>query len=236
MLPTKIVVIGAGSASFGLNTLATLMRSERLKGSQLALVDSNAETLALVGQLGERLNREWGANMVLSTHTHHAPALDKAEFVINSIEVSPRETLWQLDFEIPFKYGVRQPYAENGGPGGFAHAARNIGPVMQIAHDMERACPDAWLINFTNPMIRICDAVARYSRIRVVGLCHQIHMAYAIVGQVLATAPLRDSAQNSSAGGYPGCRGQPFYLGTPHARQAHRGESVSSLRQTLGRS
>jgi alpha-galactosidase len=81
---------------------------------------------------------------------------------------------------------VRQPYAENGGPGGFAHAARNIGPVLEIAQAMEQACPDAWLINFTNPMVRICEAVSRYSRIKVVGLCHQILVGYAMVGKILA--------------------------------------------------
>ncbi|MCB0190334.1 MAG: hypothetical protein KDJ65_00165 [Anaerolineae bacterium] len=186
MLPAKIVVIGAGSAIFGLNTLAALMRSEKLRGSTLALVDRNAETLALVRQLAQRLNREWVADMTITTHTHHNNALSEANFVISSIEVPPREKLWRSDFEIPLKYGVRQPYAENGGPGGFAHAARNIGPVLEIVHAMEQACPDAWFINFTNPMIRICDAIARYSTIRVVGLCHQIGMGYAMAGRVLA--------------------------------------------------
>ena len=183
---TKIVVIGAGSAIFGLNVLATLMRSEKLRGSRLALVDRNHETLARVGRLAERLNREWGADMAIAAHTRHVEALEGAAFVVNAIEVPPRETLWRSDFEIPLKYGVRQPYAENGGPGGFAHATRNIGPVMEIVRDMERICPQAWFINFTNPMIRICDAVARYSRIRTVGLCHQIAVGYAMAGQVLA--------------------------------------------------
>lgn len=186
MLPTKIVVIGAGSATFGLNTLATLLRSERLRGSHLALVDRNEETLALVARLAGRLNREWQAEMTLTTHTHHLDALDEADFVINAIEVPPREALWRSDFEIPLKYGVRQPYAENGGPGGFAHAVRNIGPIMEMVRDMELICPEAWFINFTNPMIRICDAVARYSAIRVVGLCHQIWAGYAMIGRVLA--------------------------------------------------
>lgn len=185
-LPTKIVMIGAGSAIFGLNTLATLMGSERLRGSTIALVDQNAETLALVARLAERLNREWAAQMALTSHTHQAEALDGAEFVVSAIEAPPREQLWRSDYEIPLKYGVRQPYAENGGPGGFAHAARNIGPVLEIIRDMERLCPEAWFINFTNPMIRICDAVARYSRIKVVGLCHQIYAGYGMVGLALA--------------------------------------------------
>ena len=186
MLPTKIVIIGAGSASFGLNTISALISSQRLRGSHLALVDRNAEALEAMGQLARRLNREWEAEMTLSTHTHHAEALDSAGFVVLSIEVVPREDLWRLDYEIPLKYGVRQPYAENGGPGGFAHAARNIGPVMEITHDMEQRCPDAWLINYTNPMMRICDAIARYSSIKVVGLCHQINVGYAMVGLALA--------------------------------------------------
>jgi alpha-galactosidase len=186
MLPTKIVVIGAGSAIFGLNTVAALMRSERLRGSHLTLVDRNADTLALIGRLAERLNREWAADMHITSHTQHQDALAEADFVVSAIEAPPREKLWRSDYEIPLKYGVRQPYAENGGPGGFAHAARNIGPVMQIVHDMELACPEAWFINFTNPMIRICDAVARYSDIQVVGLCHQINVGYAMVGRTLA--------------------------------------------------
>lgn len=186
MIPPKIVVIGAGSAIFGLNTLAALMRSERLRGSQLALVDRNADALGLVGRLAQRLNREWEAQMTITTHTDRTDALIEADFVVSAIEVPPREKLWRSDFEIPLKYGVRQPYAENGGPGGFAHAARNIGPVLEIVRDMEQACPRAWFINFTNPMIRICDAVARYSDIQVVGLCHQIVMGYAMVGLVLA--------------------------------------------------
>ena len=186
MLPTKIVIIGAGSASFGLNTLAVLMRSEKLQGCRLALVDRNSDALELVGKLASRLNREWSADMTITTHTHHAEALSDASFVVSSIEVPPRETLWRSDFEIPLKYGVRQPYAENGGPGGFAHTIRNIGPVMEIVRDMEQICPEAWFVNFTNPMIRICDAVARYSNIRVVGLCHQIGVGYAMVGLLLA--------------------------------------------------
>ena len=185
-LPTKITVIGAGSASFGENTLSAIMRSKKLQGSALALVDRNVQSLDIVHRLADRLNREWDANFIITAHTNHRDALSGSEFVVNAIEVGARENLWQKDFEIPIKYGVRQPYAENGGPGGFAHAARNIGPIIQIAHDMEQACPNAWFVNFTNPMIRICDAVNRHSRIKAVGLCHQIYIGYTMVGVALA--------------------------------------------------
>ena len=185
-LPTKITVIGAGSASFGENTLSAIMRSKKLRGSTLALVDKNADSLDIVRRLANRLNQDWDAQFTITAHTDHCDALTDSKFVVNAIEVGARENLWKQDFEIPIKYGVRQPYAENGGPGGFAHAARNIGPVMKIVHDMESLCPDAWFINFTNPMIRICDAVNRHSSIKAVGLCHQIYAGYSMVGVALA--------------------------------------------------
>lgn len=185
-LPTKITVIGAGSAQFGENTLSAIMRSKLLKGSTIALVDRNPDALAIVKRLAERFNREWAGQFTITAHQHHEEALAESQFVVNAIEVGARENLWKQDFDLTLKYGVRQPYAENGGPGGFAHAARNLGPIMQIAHAMEQACPEAWFINFTNPMIRICDAVSRYSQIRAVGLCHQIYAGYTMVGVALA--------------------------------------------------
>jgi alpha-galactosidase len=185
-LPTKITVIGAGSASFGENTLAALLRSKKLRGSTLALVDRNPLALDVVKRLADRLNRDWDAGLTITSHTHHAAALPDSDFVVSAIEVGPREALWISDYEIPLKYGVRQPYAENGGPGGFAHAARNVRPVLEIVCDMEQACPEAWFINFTNPMVRICDLVNRYSKIKAVGLCHQIYVGYIMVGVALA--------------------------------------------------
>ena len=86
-LPTKIVVIGAGSASFGENTLSALMRSRKLRGSTLALVDRNPETLDIVKRLAERLNREWDSGITITAHTHHREALDGAAFVVSAIEV-----------------------------------------------------------------------------------------------------------------------------------------------------
>jgi len=183
---TKITVIGAGSASFGENTLAALMRSKKLRGSHLALVDRNIQSLDIVNRLANRLNKEWDAGFTVSAHANHIDALDGSNFVVSAIEVGPREELWKSDYEITLKYGVHQPYAENGGPGGFIHTARNITPLMEIIRDMEQACPDAWFINFTNPMVRICDAVNRHSKIKVVGLCHQIYAGYGMVGVALA--------------------------------------------------
>jgi alpha-galactosidase len=95
--PTGIVLIGAGSAIFGLNTLVGLLNNQRLQGSHVALVDHNAESLSGIARLAERLNRDWDAGVSLSTHSQHAEALEGAAFVISAIEVPPREKLWRMD-------------------------------------------------------------------------------------------------------------------------------------------
>jgi alpha-galactosidase len=186
MPSTKIVVVGAGSASFGLSTLATLLRSPSLRGSTLGLVDVNRQALEKMVALAERMNREWDARMTIAHSIERADLLPDAEFVILSIEPGPREKLWRQDWEIPLRHGLRQPYGENGGPGGFAHAARNIPVALDVARDMETLCPHAWLINFTNPLPRLCLATTRHTRVKTVGLCHQIHMAHLIAFVVLA--------------------------------------------------
>jgi alpha-galactosidase len=186
MQQPKVVIIGAGSASFGLNTLATLVRSPRLRGGVLALVDLNVEGLVTVEALARRLNSAWGAGLTIESSTVREEVLPGADFVIVSIEVGQREGMWQRDWEIPLQFGVRQPYGENGGPGGLAHTMRQVPAVLAIARDMERLCPKAWLLNFANPVPRLCLAVSRYSQIKVVGLCHQISIAYMMAGVALA--------------------------------------------------
>jgi alpha-galactosidase len=186
MKPQKIVVVGAGSAIFGLNALSTLVRSELLHGSTLSLVDINALGLEMTTRLAHRMNKEWKAGLTIESSTELATVLDGATFVIVSIEVPPREKLWRIDWEIPLRNGVHQPYGENGGIGGFSHAIRNIPPVMRIAHAMEEHCPDAWLVLFSNPLPRIVRAVTRYTKIKTVGLCHQLKRAYVTAGWVMA--------------------------------------------------
>jgi alpha-galactosidase len=181
----KIVIIGAGSASFGPTTLATLIRNKALKGSHLALVDLNSQSLAVAAEVARRMIETWGAGMTLSSSTERKEVLPGASHVVVSIEVGPREELWQLDWEIPLRHGLRQPYAENGGPGGLAHAFRQIPPHLAIAADMEHLCPSAWMIVFSNPLPRIVRAVRKYSKIKVVGKCHQIEVGYALCAALL---------------------------------------------------
>ncbi len=185
MQTPKVVMIGAGSTIFGLGTLATLVRHPRLRGGTLALVDVNAEGLGLIDELARRLSREWDAGLVIESATDRREVLPGASFVVVSIEAGPREGTWQRDWEIPLQFGVRQPYGENGGPGGLAHTLRQVPEMLAIARDMERLCPKAWLINFSNPLPRLCLAVSRFTRIQTVGLCHQISEAYMMAGVAL---------------------------------------------------
>ena len=184
--PPKIVVIGAGSAIFGLGALSTIIQHAAMKGAELALCDINVEGLAIIHQLADMMNRAWNAEMTITSSTERRELLAEADFVLVSVQVGQRETVWELDWRIPLKHGLRQPYAENGGPGSFAHTARNLPLIMDIARDMEELCPDAHCLNLVNPLIRLTTAVHRYSRIKVVGLCHQLLWAYAMAAAVLA--------------------------------------------------
>lgn len=184
--PVKVVIIGAGSASFGLNSLATFLREPSMRGSMVSLVDVNADGLELVYRLAERMNREWDAGVCMERHTDRRDALPGADFVVCSIEVGPREELWRRDWEVTMRHGLRQPYSENGGPGGFAHTARNIPHILGIARDMERLCPRALFINLSNPLPRLCRAVTKYTSITPIGLCHQIGYGYLMLGLTLA--------------------------------------------------
>jgi alpha-galactosidase len=180
---TKIVVVGAGSAEFGLDSLAGILRTEGLHGSELALVDIDADKLRIVEKLAHRMNEAWGAEMRISATTERKEVLGDAGFVILSVAVD-REDSWKRDYELALKYGITH-YAENGGPGAFAHASRNLGLILPILEDIEVLCPDAYMLTFTNPLTRISTAVHKLSSIRNVGICHGIGIGYFIVATAL---------------------------------------------------
>jgi alpha-galactosidase len=167
------VVIGAGSASFGPSSLRDAINCEGLSGSTLVLVDLDAQRLEVMARLANRLNEVSGAGLTIEHTTDRKKALPGAEFVITSIAMN-REALWKLDWEIPLKHGIKQIMGENGGPGGLAHALRNIPVILDICRDMEKLCPNALLVNFSNPESRLCLAVSKHTSIKSVGLCHGI--------------------------------------------------------------
>jgi len=171
---TKIVLIGAGSYAFGAATFRDLMAwREQLRGSAIVLVDLNKESLDMMTEFLLKLNEMAGTPYVVESTTDRQQALPGADYVFISIAVNRNER-WRLDWNIPIKHGVKHVLGENGGPGGLFHAMRNIPIVLDIVHDVEALCPDALVINFTNPEGRICQAINRYSKVKFIGLCHGI--------------------------------------------------------------
>ena len=124
--------------------------------------------------------------MTIEASTDRAEVLPGAALRHRLHRRRPREVLAAGLGSARVSYGIRQPLGENGGPGAVFHTARNAPMILDIARDMERLCPDAWLMNFTNPVPRMTLLASRYSKIKTVGLCHQIGMGYAIVAYTLA--------------------------------------------------
>ncbi|MFW9821579.1 MAG: hypothetical protein ACFFE4_01505 [Candidatus Thorarchaeota archaeon] len=176
-MDTKIVLIGAGSATFGPPTLNDLNRSDVLTGSTITLLDIDEEKLQMVYEIVSEDNKKIGSKFNIEATPNREKALKGADFVINSTEHGDRfELRWQ-DNTIPRKHGTTERMAENGGPGGFFHSARQIPEIIKIAKDVQRLCPNALFINYSNPMTRICLALNRVlPQLKVVGLCHQIKL------------------------------------------------------------
>ena len=171
----KIVLIGAGSTSFGPPMFDDIYLSEVLEDSTIVLHDINNKKLEMIYDLLSVENEKRDNKFSLERTTDRIKALDGADFIINSIEVGDRMKLWRQDYEIPRKHGSTQILGECGGPGGTFHAWRIIPPIVSIVRDAEKICPDAFFINFSNPMSRVCLAIKRsVKNLKFIGLCHQI--------------------------------------------------------------
>lgn len=185
---TKIVYIGAGSGIFGTRMFRELFTSHELKGSTLTLVDINKDNLALMYDLAVKMNELSGAGLKIEHTTERKETLPDTEFVVNSLSIERCE-LWRQDFLIPKKYGIRHTLGENGGPGALSFTMRTLPFIMDIIRDMERLCPNAYFLNFSNPESRIILAVGNYTKIKAVGLCHGIFMARDIVARIMGVGP-----------------------------------------------
>ena len=184
MKSVKIVVVGIGSASFGPKTLGDILSRPELAGSALHLVDINPEALSKMGDLARKMNDQWATGLQIATSTDLQEALPGADFVICMLEAN-RDKLWQLDMQIPHQYGVMQVLGENGGPGGLSHTLRTVPLVLNVARQMETHCSAAWLLNYTNPLPRICRAIKKYTDIKAIGFCHGIGGTLGTIGQIL---------------------------------------------------
>lgn len=186
----KFAIVGAGSVSFCPATLNDILLSDRICSADLsiALMDIREEALNVSEQFAREAIRLANRSVRLTATTKLEEALEGADFVVTAIEVD-RYHYWSMDFHIPRRYGFRQVYGENGGPGGMFHALRNMEPMLHIARTMEKVCPDAWLLNYTNPEAKLVEAISKLTRIKVIGLCHGEGMGREQLSQILGVAP-----------------------------------------------
>ncbi len=166
----KIALIGGGSYHWAPHLAADLMQVPQLNGSELHLVDLNPEAVALtqryIRHLAEHLQVDWRIEV-----SPLEPALDGADAVAVAISTGGLEAM-QLDVSIPERFGVYHTVGDTVGPGGIARTLRNVPIFVELAQQMERLCPRAWMVHVTNPLAQITRAVTRASSIRCVGLCH----------------------------------------------------------------
>lgn len=172
----KIVFLGAGSTVFAKNVLGDCLLVPELADAHIALVDIDPERLSDSERMLHNLNRNLGAQATIEATLDRRAALQGADFVINAIQVGGYEPSTVIDFEVPKKYGLRQTIGDTLGIGGIFRALRTIPVMLEFAHDMEELCPQAWLLNYTNPMAMLTGALLRATGVRMVGLCHSVQV------------------------------------------------------------
>ncbi|MDR2514549.1 MAG: alpha-glucosidase/alpha-galactosidase [Christensenellaceae bacterium] len=175
----KITFMGAGSTVFAKNVLGDAMLTKSLEDSVIALYDIDPVRLGESQKMLENLNRNFGGKATIFPYCgveNRKAALHGANYVVNAIQVGLYEPCTVTDFEIPKKYGLRQTIADTLGIGGIFRALRTIPVLLDFARDMEEVCPNALLLNYTNPMAMLMRAVLGYSGVKAVGLCHSVQV------------------------------------------------------------
>lgn len=188
----KIALIGGGSLGWTpplvTDMALTLAREPAGRGATLTLHDIDADALALLAKAAERIVAEIGADLRIESTGDRAAALQGADFVILCVAIGGLAAM-RNDLEIPARFGVYQSVGDTVGPGGLARGLRNIPFAVTVAREMEHLCPDAWLLNLTNPMSTICRAVTRATTIRTIGLCHEVTGLRRVLAGLFEVAP-----------------------------------------------
>lgn len=171
---TKIAFIGAGSVSFTRELLTDLFSYDDLQGLEIALHDIDAGRLETSTAVARRLDADKGAHATITAHAERRAALDGADFAINMVQVGMHAAT-VADFDIPARHGLKQTIGDTLGVGGIFRALRTIPVMLGIGEDLAAVSPDAWLLNYTNPMAILVQAYAEGSpHKQVVGLCHSV--------------------------------------------------------------
>jgi len=170
--PLKVVFLGAGSGFFH-KLFTDVLSIPGAATGEMALVDVDTERLELAQKLGEKIVSTMGARWTVTATTDRRKALAGADYIINCIEVSGTDCV-RFDNDIPLKYGVDQCIGDTLGPGGLMKALRTVPVFLDVLDDVESLCPDAWVLNYTNPMSILCLSAAMASNAKIVGLCHSV--------------------------------------------------------------
>jgi len=181
-LMRKIVFIGAGSLTFTRNLVRDLLTFPALADSTIALVDLDADRLAFAHAVVEHIIRTGRYPARVEAYTERSAALPGADGVVSTILVGGLD-VWRTDIEIPKQYGVDINIGDTRGPSGIFRALRTIPVMLDICRDIERYCPEAVFLNYTNPMAMLCRAMRSASRVKVVGLCHSVQGTAAMLAR-----------------------------------------------------
>ena len=187
MRKLKVTLVGAGSVAFALGTLQDFVLSKRLREEtdlEIALMDISDKNLKATHDYATQMFADFESPAKIWMTTDLESSLKDADFVIVAIEVN-RYFYWAQDFHIPRRYGSKQIYGENGGPGSMFHTLRNLGPMLHIARTMEKVCPNALFINYTNPEAKLVEAVSNLTSIKIVGLCHGLDIGIDQLAEML---------------------------------------------------
>lgn len=177
----KITFLGAGSTVFAKNVIGDCLLSESLRDNlEIALYDIDKERLEeselLIRALNEKYN---GGNAAIKSYLgveNRKEAFRGADFIINAIQVGGYDPCTIIDFEIPKKYGLRQTIADTVGIGGIMRALRTIPVMRDFAREIEEVAPNAWFLNYTNPMCMLTNYMQRFTKVKTVGLCHSVQV------------------------------------------------------------
>lgn len=173
----KICFIGAGSTIFAKNVLGDAMLTPSLQDAEIALYDIDENRLKESELMLQTINKNSNQNRAkIQSFSDRKEALKDANFVINAIQVGGYKPSTVIDFEIPKKYGLQQTIGDTTGIGGIFRGLRTLPVMFDIAKEMEEDCPDAWLLNYTNPMAILTMGMLKATKIKTVGLCHSVQV------------------------------------------------------------
>ena len=171
----KIAIIGAGSTVFLRSIVTDILLIDSLRNCHIYLHDIDARRLAEAEQVVSSINQRLGASVRLSSSLERKPALQSADFVICMFQVGGYEPATVIDFDIPKKYGLRQTIGDSLGIGGIMRGLRTVPVLLDIGREMLELCPQAWMLQYVNPMAINCWALQRLlPDLRLLGLCHSV--------------------------------------------------------------